>query len=337
MSEPKCPSIKPLTAAFPARESSVNNKQGPSFKLNPLSSAVCLRNRTAPSHPSASAAINRRQTSIGSTKMLSIVYYLLALLLLLHGAESASPKVLPDGFSFLSDVDPTIIQEIRYAGYHNFMGRPVESYLAPSCILTTKAAKQLALAQLQALQMGLSFKVYDCYRPTSAVADFARWALNTSDVATKAEFYPTTDKTQLFDLGYISYNSSHCHGSTIDLTLVKLPAAPQPNYIPGQSLTSCTDPYGVRWQDNSVDMDTGFDCFDTLSNTLDPRVGPNQAANRLILLNLMRNVGFRNYEGEWWHYTLIDEPFPKTSFDFPVVAPPYWHESVLDQRKMELR
>jgi D-alanyl-D-alanine dipeptidase len=32
----------------------------------------------------------------------------------------------------------------------------------------------------------------------------------------------------------------------------------------------------------------------------------------------MTASGFGAYDLEWWHYTLDDEPFPDTYFDFPI-------------------
>jgi D-alanyl-D-alanine dipeptidase len=134
----------------------------------------------------------------------------------------------------------------------------------------------------------------------------------------KAEFYPNVDKADLFDLGYIARQSGHSRGSTVDLTLVELPPRRQPPFDPGQPLVPCFAPYGERFPDNTVDMGTGFDCFDTLANTLDPRIQGEARSNRLLMKETLERAGFSNYPAEWWHYTLVGEPYPDTYFDFPV-------------------
>lgn len=112
-----------------------------------------------------------------------------------------------------------------------------------------------------------------CYRPQRAVDHFVRWAEDLDDQAMKDEFYPDVDKTRLFDDGYIAAKSGHSRGSTMDLTLVKLPAHPTRPYVPGETLVPCYAAQDERFPDNSVDMGTGYDCFDTLAHTLDPRRG----------------------------------------------------------------
>jgi D-alanyl-D-alanine dipeptidase len=160
--------------------------------------------------------------------------------------------------------------------------------------------------------------VYDCYRPQRAVDHFVRWAEDLDDQAMKPEFYPQVDKTRLFDDGYIAEKSGHSRGSTMDLTIVRLPAKPTRPYVPGESLVPCYGPKAERFPDNSVDMGTGFDCFDTLAHTLDPRVQGVQRANRLLLKSTLEDLGFVNLAEEWWHYTYKPEPHPDTYFDFPV-------------------
>ncbi|GAA2480064.1 M15 family metallopeptidase [Winogradskya humida] len=230
------------------------------------------------------------------------------------------PSSLPPGFVVVSQRDPSILHDIRYATAHNFLGRPVAGYQEPLCILTRAAATALSKAQREVRRQGYTLKVYDCYRPQRAVNDFIAWAEDLDDTLTKAEFYPTLDKSVLFDLGYIAERSGHSRGSTLDLTLVKLPPKPQRPYIPGEPLQPCTNPVGARFPDNSITMGTGYDCFDTLANTLDPRITGAPLANRLKLKQAMTNAGFTNFDLEWWHYTLAGEPYPDTYFDFPVAS-----------------
>lgn len=224
----------------------------------------------------------------------------------------------PGEFVALRDVDPTVLQEVRYAGFHNFTGRPVPGYRQPECLLTRPAAEAVHAAQQRLLREGRSLKVYDCYRPQRAVDHFVRWSQNPADQRMKAEFYPAVDKSRLFADGYIDRRSGHSRGSTVDLTMVDLPAAPQPPHVPGAPLTPCTAPEGQRFPDNGVDAGTGFDCFDPLAHTDDPRVSQQARKNRDFLRQTLESVGMQNYPGEWWHFTLTAEPFPETYFDFPV-------------------
>jgi D-alanyl-D-alanine dipeptidase len=229
------------------------------------------------------------------------------------------PRKAPDAFVSLHRVDPSILLDIRYYTKHNFIGRRVHGYRAPLCILTRPAATALARVQASVVAQGYTLKVYDCYRPQRAVNDFVRWARRLHDQRMKREFYPHVDKSRLFADGYIAERSGHSRGSTMDLTLVKLPAREQPKWRRGTfGLVPCIKPYEKRFPDNTIDMGTGYDCFDTLAHTLDPRIQGVQRDNRLRLKSAMEAAGFTNYENEWWHYTLGNEPFPDTYFNFPV-------------------
>lgn len=233
-------------------------------------------------------------------------------------ARAAPDPRAPREFVALRDVDPTIRQEIRYFTPHNFTGRPVTGYQAPMCLLTRPAAEALHAAQRRLLTRGYTLKVYDCYRPQRAVDTFVAWARDLTDQRMKQEFYPDVDKTRLFEDGYIAARSGHSRGSTVDLTLVPLPARPTRRYVPGEPLVNCFAPQRERFPDNSVDMGTGYDCFDTLAHTEDPRVVGVQHANRELLKGTLEKLGFVNLAEEWWHFTYQPEPFPDTYFDFPV-------------------
>ncbi|MFC3502107.1 M15 family metallopeptidase [Micromonospora krabiensis] len=231
--------------------------------------------------------------------------------------SSPARPALP-GFVVLGDVDPRILTDIRYATPHNFVGRPITAYREPLCLLTRRAAEALRRVEDAALAGGHTLKVYDCYRPVPAVDDFVDWAKRPGEQQTKAEFYPHLAKSRLFADGYIGAPTAHSRGSTLDLTLVAVPAATQPAYVPGQPLAACTAPRADRFPDNSVDMGTGFDCFDSLAHTADPRVTGPARDNRMLLKRLMTDAGFVNYDREWWHYSYRDEPYPDTFFDAPV-------------------
>lgn len=224
---------------------------------------------------------------------------------------------LPNDFVYLKTVDPSIEQDIRYAGYHNFVGRPIYGYLAPECILTRQAATALKSVQKEAKKYGLSLKVYDCYRPQMAVEDFYQWSQQPTSQSMKAEFYPRVAKEDLFKLEYIARYSGHSRGSTVDLTLVPLTRVPSAVYHPGQKLHSCFAPYTERFHDNSLDMGTGYDCMDRLSH-LNAPIHADAAANRKLLGHMMHNAGFKPYAYEWWHFTLNPEPYPYHFFNFPI-------------------
>ncbi|NEB82270.1 M15 family metallopeptidase [Streptomyces sp. SID14478] len=226
------------------------------------------------------------------------------------------PKA-PANFVALRDVDPTIIQEMRYYTVHDFVGAPIDGYEEPMCILAGAAAQALHKAQTGLLKKGYSLKVYDCYRPQRAVDHFVRWAEDLDDQKMKAEFYPRVDKSRLFADGYIARRSGHSRGSTVDLTVVQLPARPTRAYAPGERLKACHGPEKDRFPDNSVDMGTGFDCFDTLAHTDDPRVKGAQRSHRDLLRDALTAQGFVNLPEEWWHYTHVASQGDEF-LDFPV-------------------
>ncbi|WP_255954241.1 M15 family metallopeptidase [Streptomyces odontomachi] len=272
------------------------------------------------SRPGASEPVRRAPARRGSA-LRRITVALTALFALgsaVAPAQARPEPKAPREFVALSDVDPTILQEIRYITPHNFTGVPVDGYRQPMCILTRAAATALHKAQQKLLRQGYSLKVYDCYRPQRAVDWFVAWAKDLDDQRMKAEFYPHVDKTRLFEDGYIAEKSGHSRGSTMDLTLVRLPALPTRPYVPGEPLAPCYGPKDQRFPDNSIDMGTGFDCFDTLAHTDDPRIVGTQRANRDLLRDALSAQGFVNLPEEWWHYTYQPEVFPDTYFDFPI-------------------
>lgn len=201
---------------------------------------------------------------------------------------------LPQHFVYLQEVAPTIIQDVRYFSDNNFIGRPIKGYHAAQCIITKQAGAALAKAQEELLAKGMSFKVFDCYRPATAVQDFIAWSKVADDQKMKKIYYPNVNKADFFKLGYVAEKSGHTRGSTVDLTIVKLPEKAE------------------------LGMGTPFDYMDELSHSLNPAITGDARSNRLMLRELMIKAGFEPYEFEWWHFTLKDEPFPDTYFDFPV-------------------
>src|SRR5258707_6595299 len=143
----------------------------------------------------------------------------LVLTMMLLLAQASAGSDLPKGFVYLRDIDPTIVQDIRYAGSHNFVGRPIRGYLAAECILSVPAANALATVQRVLAEKKLSLIVWDCYRPKRAVDDFLQWSQDPAHAEMKTEFYPRTDKKKLFALGYLATRSAHSRGSTVDLAI----------------------------------------------------------------------------------------------------------------------
>ncbi len=208
-------------------------------------------------------------------------------------SSPAAAQERPNSFVDAATVVPGLMTDMRYAGAHNFVGRPIDGYQKPRCLLTREAAAALADVARELAPRGLVIKAFDCYRPVRAVADFERWARDLGATAAKAEFYPNVDKSTLFRDGYIAARSGHSRGSTIDLTL-------------------------ARADGRELDMGTPFDFFSRRSWAAATEIGGAAKENRALLSAAMRRHGFRPYEKEWWHFTLAHEPFPATYFDFPV-------------------
>lgn len=226
-------------------------------------------------------------------------------------------KNRPGNFVNIKKYIPDIQLDMRYFSNYNFVGRRISGYKEPVCLLTLEAINSLMKAERILLSMGLTFKVYDCYRPQQAVNDFANWAKDINNIKMKMEFYPTIDKKKLFKEHYIDYHSGHSRGSTVDLTIVPINSIiPDYNLISYQ--VSCTASKQYRTADNSLDFGTGFDCFSPISYPSYQNLLPQIKANRLLLRAIMVDAGFKPLETEWWHFTLLKEPYPDIYFDFPV-------------------
>ena len=198
------------------------------------------------------------------------------------------------GFVVITDVVPDAILEIRYYSTFNFIGKRIDGYTKPIALLTKEAANALKLASDEFVSLGYRIKIYDAYRPQKAVDHFVRWAKNLNDQQMKKVFYPEIPKNRLFELGFIAERSGHSRGSTIDLTLFDMSGA-------------C-----------DVDMGGYFDFFGNISHYDCPNLTDSQRANRTLLRDIMVHAGFTPYENEWWHFTLTNEPYPDTYFNFPV-------------------
>jgi D-alanyl-D-alanine dipeptidase len=222
---------------------------------------------------------------------------------------------LPPGFVYLRDVDPTIAQDIRYAGANNFVGRPLPGYGAAECVLRRDAALALKQVQTDLAAAGLGLKVYDCFRPARAVRAMAQWANDGGSGRATKRFFPKLEKRNLFALGYIAAQSAHSTGTAVDLTLVARPSAPAAPFDPAAAYGSCAGPAAERAPDDSLDMGTGYDCFDTASHTASGVIGEEQRRHRAALVEAMRKRGFRNYFREWWHFSYGT---PAGSYDVPI-------------------
>ena len=222
------------------------------------------------------------------------MFVLSLLAVLIAFASPAWAQQRPAGFVDAASVVPNLVVEMRYHGSNNFIGKPIEGYERPVCILTREAATALAQVARDLEPRGLALKVFDCYRPARAVAHFIRWARNVADVARKAEFYPQVDKRNLFRDGYIAARSGHSRGSTADITLTR------------------------RDGGKELAMGTPFDFFSPRAAPSDRSVSAEAQANRGLLAEAMERRGFVPYNKEWWHFTLRSEPFPDSYFDFPI-------------------
>jgi D-alanyl-D-alanine dipeptidase len=198
------------------------------------------------------------------------------------------------GFVLLSDYVPSVIQEIRYYSTYNFVGDRIDGYEQPCAILTKEAARALKGISNKLNVMGYRIKVFDAYRPATAVKHFTLWGVDDLDLRMKPFFYPDLEKQELFRRGYIASKSSHSRGSTIDLTLLDMKTGKE------------------------VDMGSPFDYFSEVSHPDYKGVTKEQYENRMFLQDMMVRGGFEPIDCEWWHFTLRDEPYPDTYFDFPV-------------------
>lgn len=201
---------------------------------------------------------------------------------------------LPDGFVHVQEIIPDLNVELRYCSKHNFVGDTIEGYKINTLILTNPTAEALKQVQQELENQNLCLKVYDGYRPQRAVNNFIRWAKDLNDTLNKQEFYPDVEKKNLFRDGYIASKSGHSRGSTVDLTII-------------DGTTS-----------EPLDMGSSYDFFGVPSWVKYQDITEAQKQNRELLQKVMLKHGFRNYPQEWWHFTLIGEPFPDTYFDFEV-------------------
>ncbi len=224
---------------------------------------------------------------------------------------------MPEGFVHLRAVDPTILQDIRYATPQNFVGKRLPGYDAAECVLFGKAANALKKVQADLKDEGLSLKVFDCYRPARAVSEMVRWAKRPPDREIKSRYHPRIDKRKLFPR-YIAARSGHSKGTAVDLTIVDL--ARHRAMGPDAALQTCRNGRDFGEKSAEMDMGTAFDCFDPMSQTRASGLGQLHRNNRDLLVTIMKRRGFKNYAGEWWHFTYVGEGSPKSYRDFAIPA-----------------
>ena len=200
----------------------------------------------------------------------------------------------PSGFVLLSDYVPGIIQEIRYYSTYNFIGDRIDGYEEPCALITKGAALALKSVSNEMMVLGYRLKVFDAYRPVCAVKHFMLWGIEDQDIRMKPYFYPDQQKQELFEKGYIAKKSSHSRGSTVDLTLLDMATGKE------------------------LDMGSPFDLFSEKSHPDYRGITEEQYRNRMTLRNAMLRNGFLPIDCEWWHFTLENEPYPDTYFEFPV-------------------
>ncbi len=240
-----------------------------------------------------------------------------ALALMMASTFAQADTRLPGNLVYLRDIDPTIRQDMRYATADNFVGRPLPGYGANECILRRPVALALKRVQADLAPQNLTLKVYDCYRPTRAVTAMVRWARSVGSWPDTSRFHPSLNKGRLFLLGYISRNSAHSRGIAVDATIVARDAPPAAPFDPDADYGPCTGPIAERAPDNSLDMGTGYDCFDVTSHTAHASITPEQKANRTRLVEAMEKRGFANYRREWWHFSFRSAD-DRNSFNFPI-------------------
>ena len=200
----------------------------------------------------------------------------------------------PAGFVLLADYVPQIVQEIRYYSTYNFIGDRIDGYEEPCALLTVEAARALKAVSNEMIVQGYRLKVFDAYRPAGAVRHFVLWGIEDLDLRMKPYFYPDLEKQELFAKGYIAKMSSHSRGSAVDLTLLDMQTGKE------------------------LDLGSPFDLFSEASHPDYRGITQEQYDNRMRLRNSMMRNGFLPISCEWWHFSLKDEPYPDTYFEFPV-------------------
>jgi D-alanyl-D-alanine dipeptidase len=251
--------------------------------------------------------------TIEGTKVVKVIVIALVIVV---AACPAGAQTLPGGFVYLRDIDPSILQDIRYAGSNNFVGRPLRGYSAAECVVKRGVGLALTRIQQELAPRKLSLKMLDCYRPARAVADMVAWSRDGRETPAQRRYNPAFRKQDLFRLGYIAERSGHSTGAAVDLTLVELAADNSARFDAEKPYADCTAPASARAPEASIDMGTGYDCSDAMAHTAASSVTPAQRRWRNMLVAAMAKQGFVNYAKEWWHFSLPGAAGP--AYDFPI-------------------
>ncbi len=224
----------------------------------------------------------------------SIVVFALLSFSTLGGQATGEPPSKED-FIDLKEIMPNLRSDLRYYSDNNFVGQPIQGYNAAKAMLTKEAAYALKKVQDELERLGFGLLIYDAYRPQRATDHFVKWAEDESDTSMKMQYYPNVNKKDLFSKGYISVKSGHSRGSTVDVTIVSLKTK------------------------QILNMGSPYDLFDEISSTEHTAsITKNQHSLRMLLKRRMEKHGWKSYAQEWWHFTLDNEPYPNTYFDFPI-------------------
>jgi zinc D-Ala-D-Ala dipeptidase len=203
---------------------------------------------------------------------------------------------MKEDFVFVDELVPAIRWDAKYATWDNFTGKPVDGYGANRIVGTLALCAALERTLEVAESLGFGLLLWDGYRPQRAVDCFRRWADQPEDGRTKLRHYPRLSRAEMFEKGYVAARSGHSRGSTVDLTLFHLTTG------------------------ELAPMGGDHDLMDSISHHGARGITQVEASNRHCLWSIMTNCGFSGYECEWWHYSMDDEPYPDTYFDFPITS-----------------
>ena len=261
-----------------------------------------------------SAPVPSRKGLLFSIKNALFVFVAAAVMLAVSACGTTNCADTPSGFVHLAEAVPDAILEVRYYSTYNFIGDRIRGYERPTPMLTVEAAKALKAVSDELLPMGYRLKIYDSYRPQRAVDHFVEWSKQTGDTRMKAYFYPDLDKSVLFPRGYIAEKSGHSRGSTVDLTLFDMKTEKEVD------MGGTFDWFGREshpdWGGNPETKEyTGRFPVGTQETR---KISEAQFRNRMLLRSVMLKHGFKPVDTEWWHFTLENEPYPDTYFDYPV-------------------
>jgi D-alanyl-D-alanine dipeptidase len=189
--------------------------------------------------------------------------------------DTLAQKLEEEGLLRLTEVDPSLIIDLRYSTTDNFTGMDVygpfeEAFMQP------EPAQMLAQANayLKETHPDHTLYIYDAVRPRSV----QRILWDTLDMPVEQKNNYVADP----DIGSI-----HNFGAAVDLTIAGPDGKP-------------------------VDMGTDFDYFGELAYPIheermleEGRLTEEQVANRRLLREVMTRAGFSTINSEWWHFNAM--------------------------------